>query len=99
MSLPTLGRRRMTTPHPGGAMPAHTAAHDRVRMLQIEIRVRGPVLVADAARWGMCASTETACTVLRGPLADRPALHGALERIRASGLELVEVRRLPETAA
>jgi hypothetical protein len=28
-------------------------------------------------------------------VADKPALHGALERIRADGLELIEVRRLP----
>jgi hypothetical protein len=65
---------------------------------QIEIRVRGPVLVSDADQLGMHASAESACTVLRGRVADRPALHGVLERIRASGLELVEVRRLPETA-
>lgn len=66
---------------------------------QIEIRVRGPVLASEAARLGLRASAQSACTVLRGPLVDRPALHGVLERIRASGLELVEVRRLPETAA
>jgi hypothetical protein len=65
---------------------------------QIEIRVRGPVRVADANRLGLAASAEMACTVLRGHLPDRPALHGALERIHVSGLELIEVRRLPETA-
>ena len=34
--------------------------------------------------------------MLRGAVADRPALHGALERLLADGLELIEVRRLPD---
>ncbi len=83
----------MTTRHP------HGTAAEREGVQRIEIRVRGPLLAADAARLGLAASAEAPCTVLRGRLADRPALHGALERIRASGLELVEVRRLPESAA
>jgi hypothetical protein len=34
-------------------------------------------------------------TVLRGTDLDQAALYGILERIRALGLELTEVRRLP----
>ena len=61
----------------------------------LEIRVRGPVALEDADRLGLRAETAPVATVLRGTVADRPALHGALERIRADGLELIEVRRLP----
>ena len=35
-------------------------------------------------------------TVLRGPLGDQSALHGLLAQIEALGLELLEVRRLPD---
>lgn len=61
----------------------------------LEIRVRGPVALEDADRLGLRAETAPVATVLRGQVADKPALHGALERIRADGLELIEVRRLP----
>lgn len=63
---------------------------------QLEIRVRGPVPPDVAERLGMRASVSPADTVLRGQLADRPALHGVLDRLRANGIEVVEVRRLPE---
>ena len=62
---------------------------------RLEIRVRGPVCLDDVARLGLVASAPQPCTVLRGTLPDQPALQGALERIRVSGLELIEVRRLP----
>ena len=61
----------------------------------LEIRVRGPVALEDADRLGLRAEVVPAATVLRGRVADRPALHGALERILADGLELIDVRRLP----
>jgi len=35
-------------------------------------------------------------TVLHGPVQDQAALYGLLDRIQALGLELVEVRRLPD---
>jgi hypothetical protein len=35
-------------------------------------------------------------TLLRGRLPDQPALHGLLAQIEALGLELLEVRRLPD---
>jgi hypothetical protein len=34
-------------------------------------------------------------TVVRGTAIDQAALYGILERIRALGLELIEVRRIP----
>lgn len=61
----------------------------------LEIRVRGPVALEDADRLGLVAEAAPVATVLRGAVADRPALHGALERIIADGLELIDVRRLP----
>jgi hypothetical protein len=36
-------------------------------------------------------------TVLHGEIADQAALHGFLDRVQALGLELIEVRRLPES--
>jgi hypothetical protein len=62
----------------------------------VEIRVRGPIALEDADRLGLRACVEPVETVLRGRIPDRPALHGALERIIADGLELISVRRLPE---
>lgn len=61
----------------------------------LEIRVRGPVALEDADRLGLVAEAAPVATVLRGSVEDRPALHGALARILADGLELIEVRRLP----
>jgi hypothetical protein len=45
---------------------------------------------------GMTASVEPGETVLRGPVRDQAELYGLLDRIQSLGLELVEVRRLPE---
>ena len=63
---------------------------------RIEIRVRGPVALEDADQLGLRAYTEPGDTVLRGAVADRPALHGILQRLFDDGLELIEVRRLPD---
>jgi hypothetical protein len=62
---------------------------------RVEIRVRGPVRVEVAERLGLQASVAPEVTVLRGAVPDRPALHGVLERLRAQGVELIDVRRLP----
>jgi hypothetical protein len=61
----------------------------------VEIRVRGPVALDDAARLGLRASVAPVDTVLRGVVPARPALHGLLDVLHLRGLELVEVRRLP----
>jgi hypothetical protein len=65
-------------------------------MEQYEIRVRGRVTPALLARFeGMESDVEPVETVLHGPLPDQAALHGVIGLIRALGLELVGVRRLP----
>jgi hypothetical protein len=46
---------------------------------------------------GMDATVRSVETVLRGPMLDQAALHGLLDRIQALGLELVEVRQLPDS--
>jgi hypothetical protein len=38
-------------------------------------------------------------TVLHGEIADQAALHGVLDQVQALGLELIEVRRLPNEQA
>jgi hypothetical protein len=62
-----------------------------------EIRIRGrvsrPVLEAFE---GLHSDVEPVETILHGPVRDQAALHGILDRIQALGLELVEVRRLPD---
>jgi hypothetical protein len=45
---------------------------------------------------GMDATVQPAETVLRGALLDQAALHGLLDRVQSLGLELIEVRRLPQ---
>ncbi|HEY4726138.1 MAG TPA: hypothetical protein VIJ13_09325 [Actinomycetota bacterium] len=63
-----------------------------------EIRVRGRLSDSLVAAFeGMRASVEPVETVLHGPVEDQAALHGLLERIQSLGLELVEVRRLPDS--
>ena len=65
-------------------------------MDQYEIRVRGRVTPALLARFeGLQSQLEPVETVLHGPLAGQPALHGVIDLVRALGLELVEVRKLP----
>jgi len=62
-----------------------------------EIRIRGRVgdwILSDFDE--MDTTFEPADTVLRGPVRDQSALHGLLDKIQARGLELVEVRRLPD---
>ena len=61
----------------------------------LEIRVRGPIALEDADRLGLRAEAVPPQTVLRGTVVDRPALHAALDRILADGLELISVRPLP----
>jgi hypothetical protein len=64
-----------------------------------EIRSKGrlsdPLL---AAFEGLTTTVQPVATVLYGPIQDRAALYGLLDRIRSPGLELVELRQLPASA-
>jgi hypothetical protein len=65
-----------------------------------EIRVKGRLSDSLVAAFeGMRASVEPVETILHGPVQDQAALYGLLDRIQALGLELVEVRRLPDPPA
>ena len=88
----------MNQPHPARARPGHSELQDRPWMTSgdIEIRVRGTLPAGAAERLGMRASVVPADTVLRGVLADGSALHGVLNRLRCNGIELIDVRRLPD---
>jgi hypothetical protein len=62
-----------------------------------EIRIKGKVSTPVLSSFeGLHHSIQPIETVLTGPVPDQAALHGLLDRIQALGLELVEVRRLPE---
>ena len=62
-----------------------------------EIRLRGRIGDSLLATFGeFAAEIKPAETVLRGSHLDQAALHGALERVRELGLELVEVRQVDE---
>jgi hypothetical protein len=64
---------------------------------EYEIRVQGRLTDSLLAAFeGMRASVEPVETVLHGPVQDQAALYGLLDQIQSLGLELVEVRRLPE---
>lgn len=62
-----------------------------------EIRVKGRLSDSLLAAFeGLSASVEPVETVLHGPVQDQAALHGLLDRIQSLGLELLEIRRLPD---
>jgi hypothetical protein len=64
-----------------------------------EIRIRGRVSAAVLQTFeAMESDVEPVETILHGPVRDQAELHGLLRRLQSLGLELIEVRRLPETS-
>jgi hypothetical protein len=62
-----------------------------------EIRIKGRVgAELTSAFEGLQADVKPVETVLHGEIVDQAALHGVLDRVAALGLELIEVRRLPD---
>jgi hypothetical protein len=62
-----------------------------------EIRVRGQLGTTMLRAFPtLHADRRGGDTLLRGAVADQAALHGVLAQIEALGLELLELRRLPE---
>jgi hypothetical protein len=62
------------------------------------VRVRGHSghAVTVARQSGLDVAIDPERTLLRGPLPDQAALFGVLAMARLLGLELIEVRRLPQ---
>jgi hypothetical protein len=62
-----------------------------------EFRIRGRLSDPVLARFDTLEPDATRVdTILHGPIRDQAALHGIIEQVQSLGLELVEVRRLPE---
>lgn len=65
--------------------------------MSYEIRIRGKLGEPVIESFGdLDASVKPAETVLRGTLPDQAALHGLLDRIQSLGLELIEVKQVPD---
>ena len=67
-----------------------------------ELRIQGRLsrtLINEFEELSLAASTDPVETILAGPVRDQAELHGLIRRIEALGLELVEVRRLPDSYA
>lgn len=65
-------------------------------VLTYEVRLRTPVPEDLLTELGAATQIEEpAQTVLCTPVADQAALVGLLDRIRALGLEVLELRRVP----
>ena len=63
------------------------------------VRVRGRTcdVATAASQEGLDVAVDPVRTVLRGRLPDQAALFGILTRVRLLGLELIEVRRGPQS--
>jgi hypothetical protein len=69
----------------------------RVPDAQYEIRIRGRVSEKVLRTFeSLTSDNESVETILHGPVRDQAELHGLLDRLQALGLELIEVRRLPD---
>ena len=65
--------------------------------MNCQIRIRGRLgRTVRAAFPALDAQAQGQDTVLTGTLADQAALYGVLAQLEALGLELVEVRQLPQ---
>jgi hypothetical protein len=62
-----------------------------------EFRIRGRLSEPVLERFDMLeCDIERVETILHGHVRDQAELHGILDRVQSLGLELVEVRRLPD---
>jgi hypothetical protein len=62
-----------------------------------EFRIRGRLSEPLLERFDSLQSDiERVDTVLHGSVRDQAELHGIIERVQSLGLELIEVRRLPD---
>ena len=101
-----IGTARVTRLHPCRVMPDHPRRVQApgtcrplglVTEMSYEFRIKGRVSRAVLESFeGLASDLEPVETVLHGPVRDQAELHGLLDRIQALGLELIEVRRLPQ---
>jgi len=102
------GAKQYGTPDPGDAESRVDVHPGTLRVgLEIltmptaayEIHIRGRIPPDQLEEFEnlRCVTVEPALTVLRGRIPDQAALHGVLIRVHSLGLELLEIRRLPET--
>ena len=84
--------RRVTTDH-----PIRGEGGEVVAPVGYEIRIKGRLSDSVTGAFeDFTAAVKPAETVMRGEIRDQSELHGLLDRIQSLGLELIEVRRLPE---
>jgi hypothetical protein len=84
--------------------PARVARHHPARghhpfmaAPKYEFRIRGRLSETVLARFDpLVSDVERVETVLHGRIRDQAELHGIIERVQALGLELLEIRRLPD---
>ena len=92
--------------HPTGVTMAHLLPgkpcpiDGGVQTARYEIHIRGRVGEDLAAAFeGLTAEVLPVETVLHGDIRDQAELHGILDRVQGLGLELIEVRRLPNESS
>jgi hypothetical protein len=69
-----------------------------IRTYEITFAGRAVTAVVDAFD-DFEVTVDQTSTTMRGELVDQAALHGAIDRLRALGLELLEVRAVGEAAS
>jgi hypothetical protein len=77
--------------------PARREGAALVAPVGYEIRIKGRLSDSLTGTFeDFTAAVKPAETVMRGEVRDQSELHGVLDQIQSLGLELIEVRRLPE---
>jgi hypothetical protein len=87
----------VVTPAGDERSPIVAACFAAMAACKYEFRIRGrlsqPVLESFDS---LQSDIERVETILHGPVRDQAELHGIIERVQALGLELIEIRRLPD---
>jgi hypothetical protein len=87
----------VTSRHSASGQAPADAARNEPTTRRYEIRIKGRVSEETAFAFdGLALDVRPVETVLHGEITDQAALHGLLDRVADLGLELIEVRRLPE---
>jgi len=85
------------TPAGDERSPMVAACFAAMAASKYEFRIRGRLSQPLLDRFDSLESeSERAETILHGPVRDQAELHGIIERVQSLGLELIEVRRLPD---